>query len=74
MSAVLGYNPISSVWSGTDATLLNAMLDFYPVIEPKPILDATYNTGRIWRGAGRDVVSMDVDPQYGTDIVGDNRK
>lgn len=41
MSEVLGYNPISSVWTGTDATLLNAMLDFYPVIEPKPILDAT---------------------------------
>jgi len=68
------YRPLSSVWEGSDADLLEAMLEFYPSIKPSPILDATYNTGRIWRGSSRKVVSMDIDPQYGTEIVGDNRK
>lgn len=69
------YAPLSSVWTGTDAKLLDAMLAFYSVIEPHPILDATYNTGRFWRGSGngRFVVSMDIDPSYETDIVADNR-
>ena len=67
------YTPLSSVWTGSDATLLNAMLDFYPVIEPHPILDATHNAGRFWRGAGRSVVSMDIDPRHKPDIVADNR-
>ena len=30
--------------------------------EPHPILDATYNVGRIWNGSDRAVVSMDIDP------------
>lgn len=68
------YQALSSVWEGNDATLLEAMLGFYPSIKPNPILDATYNTGRIWRGSTRRVVSMDIDPKYGTDIVGDNRE
>lgn len=73
MNSANGYDAISSVWTGSDAELLNAMLDFYPVIDPDPILDATYNTGRFWRGTGRDVVSMDIDPQHNPDIVADNR-
>ena len=67
------YRPISSVWAGTDGKLLDAMLDFYAVLAPEPILDATYNTGRIWAGTQRPVVSMDIDPQYSPDIVADNR-
>ena len=67
------YRPISSVWDGTDSDLLEAMLSFYPVIEPVPILDATYNAGRIWRGSSRRVVSMDIDPQFKPDIAADNR-
>lgn len=73
MSKASGYSAISSVWTGTDADLLEQMLQFYPVIEPDPILDATYNAGRIWRGSDRNVTSMDIDPSYGTDIVADNR-
>lgn len=73
MSEENGYNAISSVWTGTDAALLEQMLHFYPVIDPDPILDATYNTGRIWRGSNRNVTSMDIDPKYGTNIVADNR-
>lgn len=67
------YEPLSSVWEGSDADLLEAMLRFYPSIEPHPILDATYNTGRMWKGSKRKVVSMDIDPRYEPMIVGDNR-
>lgn len=69
------YQPLSSVWEGTDGGLLDAMLEFYPSIDPTPILDATYNTGRMWRGSKfiKNVVSMDIDTQYEPDIVADNR-
>jgi hypothetical protein len=52
------YNALSSVWERSDGELLEAILSFYPTIEPYPILDATYNTGRIWRGTTREVVSI----------------
>ncbi len=67
------YQPLSSVWEGSDGELLEAMLSFYPCINPEPILDATYNTGRFWKGSSRDVWSMDIDPKYEPRIVGDNR-
>lgn len=67
------YNALSSVWTGSDAELLTEMLGFYPVIDAEPILDATYNTGRMWRGTGVTPVSMDIDPRYEPDIVADNR-
>ena len=50
------------------------MLNFYATIPPDPILNATYNAGRFWKGSARTVVSMDIDPQYKTAIVGDNRE
>ncbi len=68
------YAPLSSVWEGSDADLLEEMLTFYPTIAPEPILDATYNAGRFWKGSSREVVSMDIDPQYQPDILGDNRE
>jgi hypothetical protein len=69
------YAPMSSVWEGSDGELLDAILDFYPVIQPTPILDATYNKGRIWIGSKqRDIVSMDIDPRCKPMIVGDNRE
>lgn len=67
------YTPISSVWEGSDAELLEEMLRFYPSIPVEPILDATYNAGRFWRSSRRQVVSMDIDPQYKPMIVADNR-
>ncbi len=71
----MSYQPLSSVWEGTDGELLDLMLDFYPAIPPDPILDATYNRGRIWKGSTvTGVVSMDLDPQYEPDIVADNRE
>ena len=68
------YQPISSVWEGSDGDLLEVMFNFYATIPPEPILDATYNAGRFWKGSKRRVVSMDIDPQYKPMIVGDNRK
>ena len=68
------YAPLSSVWEGTDGELLEAIFRFYPTIDPEPILDSTYNTGRIWKGSSRQVVSMDIDRGYKPMIVGDNRK
>ena len=68
------YEPISSVWQGSDGELLELMFDFYAVIPPEPILDATYNAGRFWKGSKREIVSMDIEPKYKPMIVGDNRK
>lgn len=68
------YKPLSSVWEGSDGELIESMLNFYPVIPPEPILDATYNAGRFWKGSTRKVVSMDIDPRFKTDIIGDNRE
>ena len=68
------YTPLSSVWEGSDGDLLEAMFDFYPSIPVEPILDATHNAGRFWKGSARRVVSMDIDPKHEPHIVGDNRK
>ena len=67
------YAPLFSVWTGEDRELLERMLAFYPTIEPEPILDATYNAGRFWKGSTRNVVSMDIDPQHKPMILVDNR-
>ena len=52
------YAPLSSIWEGSDGDLLEAMFTFYATIPPEPILDATYNAGRFWKGSPRQVVSM----------------
>lgn len=67
------YEPLSSVWSGTDGELIEAMLNFYPSIDPEPILDSTHNAGRFWKDSPRKVVSMDIDPKHEPQIVADNR-
>ncbi|MGH7962532.1 MAG: hypothetical protein ACRERD_12015 [Candidatus Binatia bacterium] len=72
-NGVSSYEPLSSVWEGSDGDLLEAMFQFYATIPPEPILDATYNAGRFWKSSKRQVVSMDIDPQYKPMIVGDNR-
>lgn len=65
--------PLTSVWERSDGELIEAILHFYPIIEPHPILDATYNAGRMWTTSKRQVVSMDIDPQHKPMILGDNR-
>lgn len=67
-----GYDPLPSVWFGDDSELLDKMLHFYPHKKPKKILDATVNTGRIWRGLPWTVVGMDINPEHEPTVVGDN--
>ena len=74
VDGAMTYEPITSVWTGSDSDLLDMMLDFYSAIEPDPILDATYNTGRIWGDSNRPIVSMDIDPRFEPDIIADNRE
>jgi hypothetical protein len=66
------YQAIPSVWQGSDAALLELMLDFYPRKRPRLILDATVNKGRFWQGTSRRVVGMDIEPSYRPDVVADN--
>ncbi len=68
------YQPLASVWEGTDAELLERMLDFYPRRPPERILDATVNTGRFWRGSKRPVVGIDIDPSHRPEVVADNAR
>jgi hypothetical protein len=68
------YQPLASVWHGSDAELLERMLGFYPRKRPKRILDATANAGRFWEGTRRKIVTMDIDDKFKPDIVADNRE
>jgi SAM-dependent methyltransferase len=68
------YQPLASVWYGTDAELLEKMLGFYPRKRPKLILDATVNSGRFWTTSSRKVIGMDVNPKFRPNVVADNRQ
>lgn len=68
-----GYRPLSSVWTGEDAELLEEMLRFYPRTPPERILDATVNAGRFWIGSTRTIIGLDIDPRYRPTVVADNR-
>jgi SAM-dependent methyltransferase len=72
-STLCSYQPIASVWDGTDADLLEVMLNFYPRNRPKKILDATVNTGRFWQGSNRKIIGIDINPKVKPTIVADNR-
>ena len=64
------YEPIPSVWEGTDGELLERMLQFYPKQPPERILDATVNKGRFWRGSARPVLGMDIDERHRPHVLG----
>jgi hypothetical protein len=66
------YQPLASVWDGTDAELLEKLLGFYPRGRPELILDATVHVGRFWRGSERPVIGMDIDTRYHPDVTGDH--
>src|SRR5438105_2987554 len=68
------YRPMPSVWNGTDAALLEQMLEFYPRKPPKRILDATVNKGRFWVGSRRRWIGMDIEPAHRPDVVADHRR
>ncbi len=68
------YKPLTSIWDGTDAELLEMMLDFYPRERPKLILDATINAGRFWAGSDRHVIGLDTNSKFRPHVVADNRR
>ncbi len=74
LRAVASYEPIASVWHGTDAELLETMLNFYPRKRPRLILDATVNGSRFWKGSKRRVIGLGIDGRHAPDVVGDNRQ
>lgn len=71
--AARSYQPLPSVWFGSDAELLEVMLEFYPRKRPRKILDATVNKRRFWEGSRRPVIGVDIDPSHRPDVVADNR-
>jgi SAM-dependent methyltransferase len=72
LSDELTYEPLDSVWTGTDAELLERLLGFYPRTRPSHILDATVNKGRFWLGSERPVIGVDVDISHRPSVVADN--
>jgi hypothetical protein len=68
------YQPLPSIWHGTDAELLERLLEFYPRKRPKRILDATVNSGRFWVGSERTIIGIDVEKKHRPAIVADNRR
>jgi len=73
-SASTSYQPLPSIWNGSDGELLERMLEFYPRKRPKLILDATMNAGRFWIGSRRSVIGVDINPKYRPHVVADNRR
>jgi SAM-dependent methyltransferase len=68
------YQPLPSIWAGSDAELLERMLGFYPRKAPELILDATVNAARFWKTSNRPVVGMDINPKVRPTVVADNRR
>ncbi|MDF2434756.1 MAG: hypothetical protein JWP44_4387 [Mucilaginibacter sp.] len=67
---------LTSVWEGDDASFLSAAIPFYTGREAfeLSILDATANTGKIWKGTGVKPDTMDSDPRYASNYICDNRE
>ncbi len=70
--SLAGYQPLASVWHGSDAALLEQLLDFYPRQRPRLILDATVNRGRFWAGSRRPVIGLDIHPGFRPAVVADH--
>jgi hypothetical protein len=68
------YDPLPSIWEGSDAEFLERALDFYPRVRPMEILDATVNSGRFWVDSDRDVVGIDIESAHNPSVVADNRR
>jgi SAM-dependent methyltransferase len=72
--AIDTYQPLPSIWDGSDVVLLERLLEFYPRKSPKLILDATVNAGRFWAGSERTVIGLDINPGFRPDVTADNRR
>ena len=62
-----------SVLLGRDPEALDLLIGLHAVPRPR-ILDATHNTGKMWKGAThKPAHRMDIDPQYPVETVADFR-
>ncbi len=66
----------TSVWEGDDSSFLINAIAFYAgrSAADLKILDATANTGKMWKGTGLTPDTMDINPRYNTQYVCDNRE
>lgn len=65
----------STVLFGKDNEAIPLLLEIHCAVKNPKILDCTYNTGKIWKGIKEkyDITTMDINPEFGTDVVGDFR-
>lgn len=63
--------PLSAVF-GRDSMALPLLFQVHAP-HAVDVLDCTHNKGVMWKGLPYKPVTMDIDPQWGTDIVGDFR-
>jgi SAM-dependent methyltransferase len=68
----LGQPRPRSVVIGNDSAVLNVLLSVHATRGAR-ILDCTYNRGVMWRNVRHPMTTLDIDPQWGTDIVADFR-
>lgn len=59
---------------GTDKDVLPVLLSVHCSQQSPSILDCTYNKGTMWKGLDYPITTMDIDPFFNTDYVGDCRK
>jgi SAM-dependent methyltransferase len=61
-----------SVVIGNDSAVLSVLLTVHATKDAR-VLDCTYNRGVMWKGLHHPKTTLDIDPQWGTDIVADFR-
>lgn len=64
---------IESIMMGEDCEVLPLLIKLHSPNESPEILDVTYNTGTMWKGIvdKYKVYTMDIDPAFETDYIGD---
>lgn len=66
------YDLLASAWDGSDAALLERMLDFYLKASPAATLDTIVDAGQFWAVSTRPGTDLDIDPRHEPDVVADN--
>lgn len=62
-----------SVLMGRDNEVIPLLLEIHCNIENPYILDCTHNKGTMWKGLNYNLKTLDIDPSFNTDFVGDFR-
>lgn len=61
-----------SVVLGRDRDVIPQLIDMHALSQPA-ILDVCHNKGVMWKGSTYRVITMDIDPQFGTEYIADFR-